>query len=109
MALGPAGRVNMNLHDLALYLSAHRDKPAAFLSPGGWRALHTPPFGGDHALGWQVSDKGVLFHGGTNSFWKSEMRVDAQTGVVCAAVANVLNNNTQSALLQLEDSAEQAT
>jgi CubicO group peptidase (beta-lactamase class C family) len=108
IALGPAGRVNMNLHDLALYLSAHRDQPAAFLKPDAWRTLHTPPFGGDYALGWQVSDKGVLFHGGTNSFWKSEVRVDAQNGVVCAAVANVLNNNTQSALLQLEDSAERA-
>jgi hypothetical protein len=96
----------MNLHDLALYLTAHRDRPAAFLKPDAWRALHTPPFGGDYALGWQVSDKGVLFHGGTNGFWKSEVRV--QTDVVCAAVANVLNNNTQSALLQLEDSAEQA-
>jgi CubicO group peptidase (beta-lactamase class C family) len=105
-AMAPAGQVNMNLHDLVLYLTAHRDQPTGFLRPDAWRTLHRPPFEGDYALGWEVSDKGVLFHGGTNSWWKSEVRVDPGAGVVCAAVANVLNNNTQSALLQLEDAAE---
>lgn len=107
-AMAPAGQVNMNLHDLVLYLAAHRDQPASFLKPDAWRTLHQPPFGGDYALGWEVSDKGVLFHGGTNSWWKSEVRVDPEVGVVCAAVANVLNDNTQSALIQLENAAEYA-
>ncbi len=106
--MAPAGRVNMSLHDLIVYLCAHRDRTEGYLSLRTWETLHRPPFGGDYALGWQVGESGVLFHGGTNSWWKSEVRVDPAQGVACAAVANVLNTNTQSALLQLEDAAERS-
>ena len=105
VAMAPAGRVHMNLDDLLLYLAAHRDRPAAFLKESSWRTLHTPPFGGDYALGWSVSPSGTLSHGGTNQKWKSEAIVDREHELVCCSVANVLNNNTQSALLQLLDSA----
>jgi hypothetical protein len=67
--------------------------------------LHTPPFGGDYALGWSVSSSGVLSHGGTNQKWKAEVVVDRERELVCGSAANVLNNNTQSALLQLLESA----
>ena len=104
-AMAPAGRVHMNLRDLLIYLEAHRDQTATFLNEASWRTLHTPPFGGDYALGWSVSPSGVLSHGGTNQKWKAEVMVDRQATLVCCSVANVLNNNTQSALLQLLDSA----
>ena len=104
-AMGPAGRVNMSLGDLATYLCAHRDRPPDFLRPESWDVLHSPPFGGNYALGWEVSKGGVLSHGGTNSWWKSEVRVDPGQRLVCAAVTNVLSVNGQEALLQLEDSA----
>ena len=104
--MAPAGRVHMNLDDLLAYLEAHRDRPTGFLKEESWAALHTPPFGGDYALGWFVSPTGVLSHGGTNSKWKSEVLVDGPSGLVCASVANVLNNNTQSALRQLLASAK---
>jgi hypothetical protein len=48
-----------------------------------------------------VSATGALSHGGTNGKWKSEVLVDRAAALVCASVANVLNNNTQSALRQL--------
>jgi CubicO group peptidase (beta-lactamase class C family) len=99
--MGPAGQVHMNLRDLLTYLEAHRDMPTTFLSDESWTTLHTPPFGGDYALGWTVSGTGVLSHGGTNGKWKSEVLADRASGLVCAGVANVLNNNTQSALRQL--------
>ena len=104
-AMGPAGRVNMSLPDLAKYLCAHRDRSPGFLREASWNVLHTPPFGGRYALGWEVSEGGVLSHGGTNSWWKCEVRVEPGRQVICAAVTNVLSGNGQSALLQLEDSA----
>jgi CubicO group peptidase (beta-lactamase class C family) len=102
-AMAPAGRVNMALADLVRYLRAHRDRPTDFLQQPSWDKLHTPPFGGNYALGWEVSPRGVLSHGGTNGWWKSEVRVDPERGLVCAAVTNVLNANGQRALLELED------
>ena len=99
--MAPAGRVHMSIGDLMTYLESHRDMPTNFLSAESWTILHTPPFGGDYALGWSVSPNGVLSHGGTNGKWKSEVLVDRPSGLVCASVANVLNNNTQSALRQL--------
>lgn len=107
-ALGPAGSVNMALGDLAAYLAAHRDRPGGFLSSASWERLHTPPFGDGHALGWDVSGAGVLSHGGTNGWWKSEVRVDRAHRTVTAAVTNALNRNGQKALLQLLDAAGDA-
>jgi CubicO group peptidase (beta-lactamase class C family) len=104
-SMAPAGRVHMSLDDLLIYLQAHRDRLATFLHAASWRTLHTPPFGGDYALGWSVSPGGVLRHGGTNQKWKAEVLVDSRAGLVCCSAANVLNNNTQSALLQLMASA----
>lgn len=104
-ALGPAGRVHMLLADLTRYLHAHLTQPPDFLKPLTWAALHTPPFGSSYALGWDVAPDGVLSHGGTNGWWKSEVRIDPRRRLVCAAVTNVLNVNGQQALLQLEDAA----
>lgn len=105
-SMAPAGRVHMSLDDLLIYLGAHRDRPAGLLSEASWQTLHTPPFGGDYALGWSVSPSGVLSHGGTNQKWKAEVVVDSSAGLVCCSAANVLNDNTQSALLQLLGSAK---
>jgi CubicO group peptidase (beta-lactamase class C family) len=104
-SMAPAGRVHMSLDDLLIYLEAHRDQPATFLTESSWQTLHTPPFGGDYALGWTVTPTGTLSHGGTNQKWKAEVLVDPQLGLVCCSTANVLNTNTQSALLQLLASA----
>ena len=105
VAMGPAGRVNMALPDLVTYLRAHRDRASGFLKSASWDKLHTPPFGGNYALGWDVSPGGVLSHGGTNGWWKSEVRVDPRRRLACAAVTNVLNDNGQRALLELDDAA----
>jgi len=103
--MAPAGRVHMNLDDLLIYLAAHRDRSFTFLKEASWKMLHTPPFGGDYALGWSVSPDGVLSHGGTNQKWKAEVAVDRERGLVSCSAANILNNNAQAALLQLLASA----
>jgi CubicO group peptidase (beta-lactamase class C family) len=85
--LGPAGRVHMSLTDLALYLDAHRDR-TGFLKADNWRVLHTPPFGGDYALGWIVRPDGVLWHNGTNGQWYAAMQFNSARGVSAAAASN---------------------
>ena len=57
VVIGPAGRVHMSLQDLLRYLSAHRSR-ANYLKPETWKMLHTPPLGGDYAMGWFVRGDG---------------------------------------------------
>lgn len=87
VALGPAGRVHMNLRDLSAYLDAHLRQPAGFLKPESWKILHTPPFEGTYAMGWIVQG-GRLWHNGSNTLWYAEMCVDPVKGVVAAVACN---------------------
>jgi len=87
VVLGPAGRVHMNLNDVLHYLTAHRDG-TSLLTGNSWRTLHTPPFGGEYALGWGVRKDGAIHHSGSNMLWYAEVLVDATRGVAAAAVAN---------------------
>ncbi len=70
--LGPAGTVHVSLTDLGRYLGAHmagdRREPNDYLTADSWQTLHTPPFGGNYALGWGVRD-GRLLHAGSNTMW----------------------------------------
>jgi CubicO group peptidase (beta-lactamase class C family) len=85
--LGPAGRAHMSMDDLLHFLSAHRDR-TAFLSPRSWDELHTPPFGGQYAMGWVRRPDGALWHNGSNNRWYAEVLVDATDGVCACAFAN---------------------
>lgn len=84
--LSPAGRIHMAVPDLLRFLAAHRDRDPRFLSRGGWERLHTPPFGGDYALGWIVLPDGRLWHNGSNGFWYAEALIGERT--VAAVVQN---------------------
>ncbi len=77
----------MNLQDLLVFLAMHRDR-TDYLKPETWTVLHTPPFGGNYAMGWGVAGNGVLAHSGSNSFWYADVRVEATSGVVAAAATN---------------------
>jgi CubicO group peptidase (beta-lactamase class C family) len=98
VAMGPAGRVHMPLADMLTYLTAHRDRPARFLKPATWDKLHTPPFGGNYALGWFTSRDGRLLHGGSNTLWKAEVLVDPKAGFVCVSCANDATDVTSKAV-----------
>lgn len=104
-ALGPAGRVHMSVGDILTYLAAHRDQPDGYLKPESWKTLHTPPFGGDYALGWMVRPDGTLWHNGSNTLWYAEVMFNATTGVVAAAAANDAAPQTQSAVSNIAASA----
>ncbi|MES1198727.1 MAG: serine hydrolase domain-containing protein [Pseudomonadota bacterium] len=84
--LGPAGRVHANFDDVLIYLAAHRDR-ADLLRRESWDTLHTPPFGGNYAMGW-VIEGDVLWHNGSNTLWYAEVAVDRGRGVVGVAAAN---------------------
>lgn len=97
-ALGPAGRVHMSVGDMLTYLAAHRDQAESYLKPDSWAKLHTPPFGGDYALGWMVKADGTVWHNGSNTLWYAEVLFNAKTGIVAAAVANDAALQTQTAV-----------
>lgn len=85
-AWAPAGSVHIAIADLITYLNAHRDR-SAFLNQDTWTTLHTPPFGGDYALGWYLRNGG-LWHNGTNSMWYAEALVDTAQRKSVVAVCN---------------------
>jgi CubicO group peptidase (beta-lactamase class C family) len=85
--LGPAGRAHMSLDDVLRYLEAHRDR-TSFLTPASWDVLHTPPFGGNYAMGWMRRADGSLWHNGSNNRWYAEVLFNSSTGLAACAVAN---------------------
>ena len=73
--MGPAGRVHGSIQDWAKFiqdqLRGERGGPA-LLKSASYQKLHTPPFGGDYALGWMVAQRawggGTVFnHAGDNT------------------------------------------
>ena len=84
--LGPAGRVHAALDDVLRYLNEHCTK-SSFLREASWKMLHTPPFGGKYAMGWERRDK-LLWHTGSNTLWYCEMAVDLARGIVSVAATN---------------------
>ena len=86
VVLGPAGRVHMSLDDVLTYLAAHRDG-TSLLKPESWKTLHTPPFGGDYAMGWVVRPEG-LWHNGSNTMWMANVLFNSSTGVAAVAATN---------------------
>ena len=73
--MGPAGRVHCSIQDWARFIQDQllgSQGEEALLTPGSYEALHTPPFGGDYALGWTVVERdwggGTVFtHCGDNT------------------------------------------
>jgi len=73
--MGPAGRVHCTIQDWAKFIQDQlrgARGESALLKPEAYQKLHTPPFGGDYALGWSVAERSwgggkVLNHGGDNT------------------------------------------
>lgn len=95
-ALGPAGRVHARFEDMLRYLCAHRDR-TNFLGTASWDRLHTPPFGGEYALGW-VKRGNALWHNGSNTLWYAEVQVDPASGVAAVAATNDGRERASSAV-----------
>jgi CubicO group peptidase (beta-lactamase class C family) len=73
--VGPAGRVHCSLGDWAMFIADQLrggGRQKALLKPETYQKLHTPPFGGNYALGWLVVEREwgggpVLTHAGSNT------------------------------------------
>lgn len=73
--MGPAGRVHCSIQDWAKFIQDQlrgARGEAALLKSETYQKLHTPPFGGDYALGWRVAQRdwggGTVFnHTGDNT------------------------------------------
>lgn len=89
--LGPAGTVHLSLQDTATYLAAHlagaRGEGSGYLSTESWLHLHTPPFGGDYALGWGLQG-GELLHAGSNTMWLVQWVMDPHDNEAIAIAFN---------------------
>ncbi|MBY0564158.1 MAG: beta-lactamase family protein [Hyphomonadaceae bacterium] len=86
--LGPAGRAHASLEDMLRYLRCHCERRGLLERAESWSILHTPPFGGDYAMGWIRRPDGSLWHNGSNTLWYAEVAVDQQRRVVSVAACN---------------------
>ncbi|MHC4890495.1 MAG: serine hydrolase domain-containing protein, partial [Planctomycetota bacterium] len=74
-AIGPAGTVHCSIRDWAKFVIAHLKGArgaGGLLKPDTFKVLHTPGFGGNYALGWDVKKRNwaggkVLTHTGSNT------------------------------------------
>jgi CubicO group peptidase (beta-lactamase class C family) len=85
--LGPAGTVHCSLVDALRYLTAHQTR-SDFLTKASWAALHTPPYGGDYALGWYKRPGGQFVHGGWNRRWMAIAVFSPESNLRAFAVTN---------------------
>lgn len=104
--LGPAGRVNTTLDDMAKYLSAHlagamgKGVPG-FLTQESFDKLHSPLPNSSYALGWVV-ENGVLIHDGSNTMWYAVAVIDPALNQALFAAINAadLEKNEKSRVIQ---------
>ena len=80
--MGPGATVHVSMADLALFLQAHlagaRGEVTDYLSAESWTVLHTPPFGGNYAMGWGFNGTQLL-HAGSNTMWFVQMVIEPAT------------------------------
>jgi len=106
--LGPAGRIHCTIQDWAKFIADQlrgaRGQPA-LLKPETYRILHTPPAGGDYALGWSVKERAwgggaVLQHVGDNTMNTANVWVAPRRDF---AVLACLNQSGDKAFLASDD------
>ncbi len=94
--LGPAGTVHATLADYARFLAIHLKGArgqGGIVSADTFATLHTPPEGGDYAMGWIVTDRDwaggrALTHGGSNTLWYATAWIAPEKNMAFFAVTN---------------------
>ncbi len=94
--LGPAGTVHARLSDYAKFVQWHLEGArgrAHLLDPATFARLHTPPRGGDYALGWGCFQRAwgggeVLSHSGSNTMWFATVWLAPKANFAVFAVTN---------------------
>jgi hypothetical protein len=94
--MAPAGEVHATIADwskfIADQLKGSRGE-RALLEPAAYQKLHTPPFGGDYALGWLLADRdwggGTVYnHNGSNNMNYATVWIAPQRDFAFLAVTN---------------------
>ncbi|MEE3370070.1 MAG: serine hydrolase domain-containing protein [Planctomycetota bacterium] len=94
--MGPAGRVHSTIQDWAKFVQDHLSGAAggvALLQKDSYPKLHTPPLGGNYALGWLVLERGwgggtVLHHAGSNTMNYANVWVAPERGFAVLVCVN---------------------
>lgn len=98
-ALGPAGTVHLSVADWAEFIALwFNGTDPKILDRSRLNALATPD-AGNYAAGWYVGDAGwaggvALGHGGSNTNWRTLLRIAPDRGVAYLAVANAYEEDT---------------
>lgn len=104
-ALGPAGTINVTLHDWLLFAQDQLDGVhghGKLLQAATYRRLHTP-VNGNYAFGWgaKLQPDGVpllLTHSGSNGFWLADVRIMPRHNIIILLVMNAGNDAANTAL-----------
>lgn len=96
VAMAPAGRAHMTLHDLALFglihSQGHQGLRTDYLKTETWQFLHTPPENtkkiDTYAYGWIRRNDGTLWHNGSNTYWLAELAFSPTKSVAACACGN---------------------
>lgn len=107
--MGPGATVHVSLPDLARFLQAHlagaRGEETGYLTAESWQTLHTPPFGGNYAMGWGFNGTQLL-HAGSNTMWFVQMVIEPPTGRAYVVAfndgrTNALQGPTRDAIIAM--------
>lgn len=92
--LGPAGRLHMNVADLARWGQEHlRGERGGdgLVTATTFQYLHRPAPGGEYALGWAsrtIGGRRVIWHNGSNTLWYAAVAFDPVADRGAALVTN---------------------
>ena len=115
--MGPAGRVHSTIQDWGKFILDQlrgAGGEGALLKPSSYSMVHTPPLGGNYALGWLVlkrkwGDGTVLHHAGSNTMNYANVWVAPQPGFAVLVCVNQggdaafgATDATASALIDLQ-------
>jgi CubicO group peptidase (beta-lactamase class C family) len=103
--LGPAGTVHCTMADWARFAAAHlrgAQGKSHLLKPATFRALHTPPKGGDYAAGWIVTERSwaggrALTHSGSNTSWYATVWIAPVRDFAILVATNLGGNSAAKA------------
>jgi CubicO group peptidase (beta-lactamase class C family) len=102
-AIGPAGTVHCSISDLARFAGWHARSirtTARILGPESFARLHTPPPGGEYALGWVVTQRSwadgtALMHNGSNTMWYAVMWLAPAKDTAFVAATNIAGEEAE--------------
>jgi len=105
LAMAPAAGIHLSLHDYAAFMLAHLAGDHGYdniVSENTYRYLHTAITSG-YGVGWFVWGDGTLSHSGTNTLWRSRVRIIPGQDVGIFVVSNADNANAQNATNKARD------